>query len=63
MTCRDVEKQLDLFLDGELEDEFGRYGVHDWLRQPHNSHHQVDAPNGCLTFSLAHHLRPPIPPR
>ena len=43
-------------LDGELRDEFGTYGVHDWVRQPPASVHSVDAPNGCLTFSLAHHL-------
>ena len=50
-------------LDGELTDEFGSYGVHDWLRQPHDSHHRVDTPNGCLTFSLAHHLGAATLPR
>ncbi|WP_420827371.1 cupin domain-containing protein [Halochromatium glycolicum] len=37
-------------LEGELEDEHGRYPRGTWLRSPHGSRHQPFSETGCLIY-------------
>ena len=43
-------------LDGSVQDEYGTYGLHAWVRQPADSAHSVTSLEGCVFFTFAHHL-------
>nr|HEX4316441.1 cupin domain-containing protein [Kofleriaceae bacterium] len=43
-------------LDGELDDELGRYPARNWVRQPPGSRHAVRSAGGALALVFADHL-------
>jgi anti-sigma factor ChrR (cupin superfamily) len=47
-------------IEGALEDELGSYPSGTWVRQPPGSRHRAAAPDGCLMWTIAGHLSPPL---
>lgn len=39
-----------LLIEGDLEDDLGRYGPGCWVRNPPGSHHEARTENGCLLY-------------
>jgi anti-sigma factor ChrR (cupin superfamily) len=46
-------------LEGSIEDEYGRFDVGDWIRQPAASRHAPWTDDGCVLFVRDGHIRPP----
>lgn len=46
-------------LEGSIEDEYGRFDVGDWIRQPAASEHAPWTDDGCVLFVRDGHIRPP----
>jgi anti-sigma factor ChrR (cupin superfamily) len=45
-------------LEGSIEDEYGRFDVGDWIRQPAASRHAPWTDDGCVLFVRDGHIRP-----
>lgn len=43
-------------VEGELEDDHGRYPAESWVRQPPGSHHAVISRPGCVLWTTSGHL-------
>jgi len=43
-------------LEGTFQDEYGRYPIGTWIRNPHMSSHQPYSDSGCLIFVKVGHL-------